>query len=234
MNGERTCADCSIRHRALCGTLDDAELLELNRIGRRRQLAPGETLAWAGDKSDLCGNLLSGALKLTAVTGDGREQTVAALYPADFIGTPYADRTEFTVTAMAQSEICAFPRGPFERLLQDHAALERQLLVQAFHALSDARAQMLTLARRTASEKVAGFLLDMASRCDRSASRATPDGPVTFDLPLSRSQIADLLGLTIETVSRQLTKLKLSGIISLPSVRGVTIRNEAALWALAG
>jgi len=234
MNGEKPCADCSVRNRALCGTLSDNELVELNRIGRRRQLAAGETVAWAGEHAELCGNVLSGALKLTAATGDGREQTVGTLYPADFIGRPYADQTEFTVTAMTPSEICTFPQRPFERLLEEHVQLERQLLNHAFAALSGARAQMLTLARRTATEKVAGFLLDMASRSDAGASRATPDGPVTFDLPLNRGQVADLLGLTIETVSRQLTKLKLAGIIALPSVRGVTIRNETALRALAG
>jgi CRP/FNR family transcriptional regulator len=208
--------------------------VDLNRIGRRRRLAPGETLAWAGERAETCGNVLSGALKLTAATGDGREQTVGTLYPADFIGRPHADQTEFTVTAMTASEICTFPRLPFERVLDDHAQLERQLMKRAFAALSNARVQMLTLSRRTAAEKVAGFLLEMAERTDTPACRALSGGPVTFDLPLNRGQIADLLGLTIETVSRQFTRLKLAGIVALPSMRGVTIRDEPALRALAG
>lgn len=229
-----TCADCSVRNRALCGTLSDAELVALNRIGHRRKLAPGEMLALAGDRADLCGNVLSGALKLTAETADGREQIVGTLFPSDFIGRPFAERVDFTVTALTASEICSFPRGPFERVMADHAALERELLDHAFSVLAVARAQMLTLARRSAREKVAGFLLDMASRDDVRASRAIARGPVTLALPLNRGQIADLLGLTIETVSRQLTKLKAAGLIALPSARGVTIRNEAALRAIAG
>jgi len=229
-----TCADCSVRDLALCGTLSDAELVALNRIGRRRRLATGETLAVAGEPAEVCGNVLSGALKLTAATADGREQIVGTLYPSDFIGRPYAERVEVTVTALTASEICAFPRGPFERLMEDHAALERQLLDQAFASLAAARTQMLSLARRSAREKVAGFLLDMASRDDARACRATAEGPITLALPLNRGQIADLLGLSIETVSRQLTKLKTAGLIALPSARGVTIRNEAALRAMAG
>jgi CRP/FNR family transcriptional regulator len=234
MNEARPCADCSVRNRALCGTLSDTELVALNRIGRRRRLAAGETLVWAGERAEMCGNVLSGALKLSAATADGREQIVGTLHPADFIGRPYADQTEFTVTALTGSEICTFPRHPFERVMEEHAALERQLLDHAFAALSEARAQMLTLARRSAREKVAGFLLDMANRSDAGASRATSDGPITFDLPLNRGQIADLLGLTIETVSRQLTKLKSAGLIALPSARGITIRDETALRAMAG
>ncbi len=234
MDDVRPCAECSVRDRALCGTLSDAELVGLNRIGRRRRLAAGETLTLAGDRADACGNVLSGALKLTAATADGREQIVGTLFPSDFIGRPFAERVDFTVTALTGSEICSFPRGPFERLMEDHAALERELLNHAFGVLAAARTQMLTLARRSAREKVAGFLLDMASRSGAQASRATSEAPVTFALPLNRGEIADLLGLTIETVSRQITKLKAAGLIALPSVRGVTIRNEAALRAIAG
>jgi len=234
MEEARPCAECSVRDHALCGTLSDAELVGLNRIGRRRRLAAGETLALAGEPAEACGNVLRGVLKLTAATADGREQIVGTLYPSDFIGRPYAERVEFTVTALAASEICVFPRGPFERLMEDHAALERELLNHAFAVLATARTQMLTLARRSAREKVAGFLLDMASRGDAHASRATSDGPISFSLPLNRGQIADLLGLTIETVSRQLTKLKTAGLIALPSARGVTIRDQAGLRLVAG
>jgi CRP/FNR family transcriptional regulator len=234
MTTKSSCADCAVRNRSLCGSLDDAELAQLNRIGHRQRIARGETIMWAGDDAAICGNVLSGALQLTASTDDGREQTVGTLYPADFVGRPYASEVPFTVKAIVASEVCTFARRPFEQLLEEHVKLERQLLRHAFAALDETRTQMLTLARRSAGEKVAGFLLDMASREETATSRATPGGPVTFDLPLNRGQIADLLGLTIETVSRQLTKLKLAGIIALPGVRTVTIRDEGALSARAG
>jgi CRP/FNR family transcriptional regulator, anaerobic regulatory protein len=234
MMAPQTCADCSARKLSLCGTLNDVELRDLSRIGQRQNVARGETLAWAGAERTMYGNVLNGALKLTAATSDGREQTVGTLYPSDFVGRPFERGEHFTVTALADTELCIFPSGPFEELLDRHNAMEKQLMRQAFSALDDARAQMLSLARRSAAEKIARFLLDMAERAKDSGARATPDGPLTFDLPLNRGQIADLLGLTIETVSRHLTKLKADGIIALPGVRAVTIRDEARLSARAG
>jgi CRP/FNR family transcriptional regulator len=233
MLSTRVCAECAVRDRALCGSLSDVELVALNTIGQRRKVARGETVIWAGDDSVICANLLDGIMKLSASTSDGREQTVGLLYPADFLGRPFAGEAGFTVTALTDAELCVFPRKQFESVLRDHVRMERLLLERTYAALEDARGRMLTLARRTAEEKIAGFLLDMATRAGDSGCRATADGPVTFDLPLSRSQIAELLGLTIETVSRQLTKLKTAGVIALPSLRAVTIRDRAALMARA-
>lgn len=229
----RLCADCAVRDSALCGSLSDAELGSLNRISQRRHLTPGETVIWAGDDSVVCGNVLSGIMKLSASTSDGREQTVGLLYPADFVGRPFANQANFSVKALTDVELCLFPRGPFEAVLHDHVRMERLLLERTFAALEDARGRMLMLARLSAEEKIATFLLDMAVRAGTAGCRAAVDGPLTFDLPLTRTQIAELLGLTIETVSRQLTKLKNDGVIALPGVRAITIRNHAALEARA-
>ena len=228
------CSDCAVRDRALCGSLSDAELVTLNRLGRRRPVARGETIAWAGDENIICANLLSGVLKLTAANADGREQTVGLLYPADFLGRPFADQVDFTVTALTDAELCVFPREPFERVLADHAAMERLLLQRVLAALGEARGRMLSLARSGAGEKVAGFLLDMASRAASTGCRATPDGPLTFDLPLSRGEMAAVLGLTIETASRQMSRLREDRIVALPGNRAVTILDRAALEARAG
>lgn len=222
-----TCADCAVRDSSLCASLDDVELRALNQLGTRRHLARGEALVWAGDDSIICGNLLSGVLKLSASTGDGREQVVGLLYPADFVGRPYAEQADFTITAISDAELCVFPRGPFEQVLEDHARMERMLLQRTFAALDEARSRMLSLARMSAGEKVAGFLKDMAERAD--GCRATADGPVTFDLPLTRGEMAEVLGMTIETVSRQLTRLKDKGAITLMGARGITIRDRSLL-----
>lgn len=227
------CADCAVRDQSLCGSLTDTELTALNTLGRRQSVARGETVIWAGDNSIVCANLLAGVLKLSASTADGREQIVGLLYPADFVGRPYAEKADFTVTALTDAELCVFPRKPFEQVLEDHVRMERMLLQRTFSALEEARGRMLMLARNSAEEKIAGFLLGMADRAGSAGCRATASGPVTFDLPLTRGQIADVLGLTIETVSRQLTKLKAAGLIALPGARGVTIRDRAALQARA-
>lgn len=221
---DQICSDCAVRDRSLCGSLNDAELRALNQLGRRRRLARGDTLIWAGDDSLVCGNLLSGVMKLSASTADGREQIVGLLYPADFVGRPYAERADFTVTALSDVELCVFPRVRFEQMLDDHVGMERLLLQRTFAALEEARTRMLTLARLSAGEKVAGFLLDMADRA--GGCRATTFGPVTFDLPLTRGEMAEALGVSIETVSRQLGRLKDKGAIALHGARGITIRDR--------
>ena len=233
MQSPRVCADCAVRDSALCGSLNDVELGSLNRIAQRRHLAPGETIIWAGDDSVICGNVLAGILKLSASTSGGREQTVGLLYPADFVGRPFADQANFTVSALTDVTLCIFPRASFEALLHDHVRMERLLLERTFAALEDARARMLMLARLSAEEKIATFLLDMAVRAANTGCSAAPGGPLTFDLPVTRTQIAELLGLTIETVSRQLTRLKNDGVIALPGARAVTIRDRLALKARA-
>jgi len=210
------CADCAVRDQALCSSLTDLELTALNTLGRRRKITRGQTLIWAGDDSIICANLLSGVLKLVAAMPDGREQIVGLLYPADFVGQPYAGQADFTITALTDAELCIFPRDAFERVLEDHARMERLLLQRTLAALAVARTRILSLARKSAQEKIAGFLLDMALRASATGCRATPGGPITFDLPLTRGQIADVLGLTIETVSRQMTRLKAAGVIALP------------------
>ncbi|MFD1950775.1 Crp/Fnr family transcriptional regulator [Sphingomonas arantia] len=223
------CTDCTVRDEALCGTLSEDELWALNTIGRRQRIARGDTVIWAGDTSVICANLLSGVLKLVAATPDGREQIVGLLYPADFVGQAHAGLADFTITALTDAELCIFPRAAFQRVLEDHGRMERLLLQRTLTALTAARHRMLSLARKSAEERIADFLLEMALRAANTGCRATPDGPLTFDLPLTRGQIGDVLGLTIETVSRQMTRLKAAGVIGLPGGRAVTISDRAAL-----
>ena len=225
------CADCDVRDRALCGSLTNAELESLNRLGRRRHVGKGETIAWAGEENLICANLLSGVLKLSAATADGREQIVGLDDPADFVGRPFADQVDYDITAMTDAELCVFPREPFERALGDHARMERLLLQRVLATLSEARGRIVSLGRGTAAGKVAGFLLDIAERAGSTGCRASPDGPLTFDLPLARGEMADVLGLTIETVSRQMTALRTAGIIALPGGRAITLIDARRLRA---
>lgn len=222
------CADCTVRDQTLCSALSDSELIRLNSMSRHQSVAKGATVMWAGDESVVCGNVLSGVLKMTAATADGREQIVGLLYAPDFVGRPAGGELPFSVTALTDSELCIFPRAPFQSMLDDHLPMERLLLRRTMTALDDARARMLLLARGTAEEKLAGFLLEMTDRALDDSSGERRDA-INFDLPLSRGQIADVLGLTIETVSRQMTHLRNAGIVALPGGRAITVLDRAAL-----
>ena len=140
---------------------------------------------------------------------------------------PFRAETSLTVTALSDADLCIYPRRGFENVLDDHSKLERMLLQRTMVALDDARARMLSLGRKSAEERVAGFLIEMMDRC----AKAQKD---SCDLPLTRGQMADVLGLTIETVSRQLANLKGAGLIALLTGRGVTILDRPGLAARAG
>ena len=229
------CDHCVVRNRAICDGLDSEEVAALSTIGRRRHLAPGESLIWEGEESLLVANVIEGVLKLSTGTEDGREQIVGVVYPSDFIGRPFGGTTNHTVTALTEARVCVFSRRDFDVFAHDHPALEHKLLERTLGELDRTRKWMLLLGRKSASEKVASFLLELAERLmPGDCQHAHVSHAEQFTLPFSRQQIADVLGLTIETVSRQFTRLKNDGMIELPSRREVVILDKGALIAEAG
>lgn len=227
------CEQCVVRSRTICAALSGADREALGREGRIQTVARGRTLVWEGEDAQLVANVIDGVLKLSTSTSDGREQIVGVVYPSDFIGRPFGDRSQHSVTALVDSRVCLFPRAAFDRFAHDHPELERRLLGRTLDELDRARRWMLLLGRKSASERVASFLIELSERL--AESRCTHGDPLaSFDLPLDRQQIADVLGLTIETVSRQFTALKTAGIIALPGRRAVHIADRPRLMAAAG
>lgn len=217
------CIDCLVRDTSLCSALRDSELAALSEIGRRKVVPKGAVVSWEGDENPLCANLVSGALKLLKSTPDGREQAVGLLFQGDFVGQPFSDTGGLTAVALSDTDLCIYPRGQFERVLADRPKLERALLERTMRSLNEARDRQLTLARKGAKARVAGFLIGLMRN-------PTED---TVELPMSRGDIADYLGLTIETVSRQFTDLKTAGLIAADrGARTVTIRDRAALQSI--
>lgn len=229
------CDTCAIRNRAICADLSSEELAVLNTIGRRKTVAAGEQLIWEGEEAILVGNVIEGLLKLSSGTADGKEQIVGLVYPSDFIGRPFGATTPYGVEALTESRVCIFQRSDFDAFAKDHPRLEHKLLERTLSELDRTRRWMLLLGRMDAEQKLASFLLEAFDRSAMANGCLAPDGDnQTFELPIGRQQIADVLGLTIETVSRHFTRLKKEGILGLPSRREVTILDRAALEARAG
>lgn len=229
------CDACVVRNRAICAALDPSELEALNAIGRRRLLEPGQSLIWEGEDSIIVANVMEGVLKLSTGTMDGREQIVGVVYPSDFIGRPFGSTTPHSVTALTPAKVCVFARADFDAFASAHPQLEHKLLKRTLAELDRTRQWMLLLGRKSAEERIASFLLEISDRavpvgCETSVEGAS----LAFDLPFSRQQIADVLGLTIETVSRQLTRLKAEGVIEIPSRRAIAILDRQALEDRAG
>jgi len=227
------CEECVVRNRAICSALDSDELEVMNRIGHKQVLKAGQTFMWEGDRSSVVANVIDGVLKLTNSLDDGREQIVGLAFPADFIGRPFQDHVKHTITALTDTKICSFSRSGFEQFAHDHPNLEHKVLERTLDELDQARDWMLLLGRKTAAEKLATFLINMSERSADAGCAVNLMPQNKFKLPFGRQQIADILGLTIETVSRQLTDLSRKSVVDLPGKRDVVIKDRDALMALA-
>lgn len=224
-----TCRDCEARTSGVCGAMTAEQLVELSRYTVRKKVEHGAELHGQGEKLVSYANILKGVVKLTKVMQDGRQQIVGLQFAPDFLGRPFSRESALTAEAATDVEICTVSKAALDRMVGNCSALEHRLHNQALAELDDARDWMLALGRKTAREKVASFLHMLALRHDPDA-----DGDVEFDIPLTRQEIADFLGLTIETVSRQMTRLRMDGVISVTENRKVTIADMDRLQNVAG
>jgi CRP/FNR family transcriptional regulator, anaerobic regulatory protein len=227
------CGDCPIRHRAVCAQCDADELAQLDGMKYYRSFAAGQMVVWAGDAMDFVGTIVSGTATLTQTMEDGRRQVVGLMQPSDFIGRPGRATAAFDVTAISDLVMCCFRRRPFEAMLAATPHVAGRLLDMTLDELDAAREWMLLLGRKTAREKIASLLAILARRT-AMLRQAEPTGRIAFDLPLTREAAADYLGLTLETVSRQISALKREGIITITGSRQVTVPDYARLVRVAG
>jgi len=228
-----SCGDCPIRHRAVCARCEADELTRLDTIKYYRSFEAGQTIIWSGDKMDFVGSVVSGIATLTQTMEDGRTQMVGLLLPSDFVGRPGRDGAAYDVVATTDIVMCCFRKKPFEQMMAETPHIAQRLLQMTLDELDAAREWMLVLGRKTAREKIAS-LLSIIARRDASLSDGGPPAQMVFDLPLTREAMADYLGLTLETVSRQMSALKKDEVIFLEGKRHVTIPDMGRLMEEAG
>jgi len=229
----KDCGDCPIRHRAVCARCEPDELVELDKIKYYRSFEAGQTIIWCGDRMEFVGSVVSGIAALTQTMEDGRTQMLGLLLPSDFVGRPGRDSAVYDVVAITDLVMCCFRKKPFEKMMDETPHLAQRLLQMTLDELDAAREWMLVLGRKTAREKISS-LLSIIARRDASLTPKGPIGPVVFDLPLTREAMADYLGLTLETVSRQISALKRDGVIELQGKRRVTVPDMGRLIEEAG
>jgi CRP/FNR family transcriptional regulator, anaerobic regulatory protein len=227
------CTQCVVRNRAICSSLNPQELAVLGQKGRKQSVRRGQTLVWEGEDALVVANVITGVLKLSVSTADGREQIVGVVFPSDFIGRPFGKESPYSVTALSDAEVCVFQRSAFDQFAREHPDLQHKLLQRTLIELDDARQWMMLLGKKTAEERIATLLIRISERLSAEGCSGSLQNLDEFELPMDRQQMADILGLTIETVSRQLTRIKASGVITLPDRRRVVINDRGALEHLA-
>lgn len=223
------CSVCAARHLSVCSVLAEDGLRQLSAISDHQVFGPGEILVREGDPATNLFNITSGSVRVYKLLPDGRRQIVGFLFPGDFLGLATGDRYAFSAEALSSGSACRFQKKAYRKLLAEQPDLEAALLDRASHELQAAHNQMLLLGRKTAVERLASFLVDLAAR-DRKAG----GGGRIIQLPMTRAEIADYLGLTTETVSRVTSRLKTRGVIRLLSLHSLSIERPAELAELAG
>lgn len=219
-----------MRDLSVCSALDSTELANLDKIVSRIQAAPRQMISYQGDPADYLFNVTEGAVKVYKLLADGRRQITGFLFRGDFLGLAVSDQYTYSAEAITSVSLCRFPRRKLEKLIEQYPKLEKRLLQTASNELAAAQDQMLLLGRKTAEERMATFILNLS---DRAICRGGDSGDVVA-LPMPRNDIGDYLGLTIETVSRSITRLRKLGAISLENSRTVSIVDRDLLLELAG
>jgi CRP/FNR family transcriptional regulator len=212
---------------AVCRGLGQKATSRVAEISSLRKLQPGEVMFAEGDEADAVYEVVRGMLKLYKLLPDGRRQVTGFLSAGNLVGLAHENLYLYTAEAITAVLVCRYPRQRFDRLVEEVPGFARRLLAATSDELRAAQDQMVLLGRKAAEEKLASFLQLMGQR------RGGGEDPDEVLLPMSRADIADYLGLTIETVSRTLSKLKSDGVIAIPCASSIKLRDRDRLQHLA-
>jgi CRP/FNR family transcriptional regulator, nitrogen fixation regulation protein len=194
----------------------------IGMMGAPMSFARNAEIYGEGEPADYLYKVVSGTVRTYKVLSDGRRQIGAFYMPGDVFGLETSDEHTFSAEAISDSKVLVIKRSALVALAERDSDVARQLWALTGRELSRVQDHIMLLIK-TAQERVAGFLLEMAERGSNGNA---------LELPMSRQDIADYLGLTIETVSRTLTILENAAAIELPSSRRIVLRNRSALSRL--
>jgi CRP/FNR family transcriptional regulator len=221
------CARCDVRGQSVCNAIADSDLGRLAACAVRIDFKRGQTVISEGEPAADFFNVTSGTVKLYKLLPDGRQQITGFASTGYFLGLAVSIAYAFSAEAVEDVRLCRFSRVKLRRLLDDFPALQKRLLETACNELASAQEQMLLLGRKTATEKVASFLMAWSLA---GAPCATGDH---VHLPMTRGEIADYLGLTIETVSRIFSRFRAGNRIQTPSPDEIVLLDRAWLTGVA-
>ena len=222
------CDACRAREFSACASLTSEEQSRLAAIMRTINIEAHRPIFDESDAAEYVYTITVGTVKVYKLLGDGRRQITGFLFAGDFLGLIHNKAYAYSAEALVPTTLCRFPRRRLEALLIEIPHLEQRLLAMASHELAAAQDQMVLLGRKSARERVVSFILMLS---DSATRHGRPGDPVF--LAMSRSDIADYLGLTTETVSRTVTLLKKKGLIELLDEKRIRLSRMSALREIA-
>jgi CRP/FNR family transcriptional regulator len=234
MPAHSACDSCAVRDRTFCSVLSPADSARVRATLRNMSVAAHTQLFEEGDPAQHLFNVTSGTVKTYKLLPDGRRQITGFAFAGDFLGMTHEDEYVCSAEAVTPASLCRFDRAKLLALVDEMPHMEKHIAATLAHELAAAQDQMLLLGRKTAQERIATFLVALLRR--REANRC-PGQAVEHDsalaLPMSRADIGDYLGLTIETVSRTFSQLRRQGVIRLADVSHAEILDRGRLESLA-
>jgi CRP/FNR family transcriptional regulator, nitrogen fixation regulation protein len=213
----------TLKARTAC-TANQSAKEPLQAAGTLIHIAESREIFAQGEESDTFYKVVSGVVRVCKFLNDGRRQIEAFHVAGEVFGFETGGERALSAEAVNDCTLISYRRRNVERLANHDETVSHQLLQFAMHNLAQAQDHSLLLGRRGAAEKVASFILGWAERCN---------GEGVVYLAMARQDIADYLGLTIETVSRSLSQFERDGVIALPSARQLKVLNADALEDLA-
>ena len=214
------CNICKIRSYSFCRCLNDDELEVFSKISFQKNYTNKENIFLQNDPSKYLFNITEGNVKIYQLLEDGRIQIIGFLYPGDFFGTYRNNRYNYSAEAIGDLKTCVFDQKILDKYMDQNLALAKELINKTSYELTLAQDHMTVMGKLNAVEKIANFLLNISNQRKRIG---WPSNPIS--LSMTRQDIADYLGLTIETVSREISKLKSSNIIKIISSKQLFIND---------
>ncbi|HBK90827.1 MAG TPA: Crp/Fnr family transcriptional regulator [Parvularcula sp.] len=204
-----SCDLCAVRERSICADLGPRELAQIEKTMARRTVAKSHALMEEGSPNDSLYIIVQGSFRLTKHLEDGRRQVTGFLFPGDFMGVRATPASAYTAEALEDSRVCHFPHKFLDTITVDFPGVKDRLIARGQTEYHKAQDHIVLLGKKTAEERVESFLYMVA----RSIGRNTEDDATEAPLPMPRQDIADYLGLRLETLSRTLALLKKKGSI---------------------
>jgi CRP/FNR family transcriptional regulator, anaerobic regulatory protein len=223
------CTSCVIYNRSVCHAASPDAMAQLNRISHIRKFSRGTVIQGQGETSDIVGNIIEGVVKLSSASANGDDHIVGLLFASDFFGRLFAEESQFAYEAVTDVTLCAMNKSGFERFLIDHPEVEHEMLKAKLDELDAVREWAAITNGHTTMQRVA-TLLFVFSRRSRNQHReqGDPSGPVVH-IPLSRRDIADYLGTTPETLSRNIQTLARAKVIRIINAKHFELLNASEL-----
>ena len=219
------CSLCKIRSYSFCRCLHDDELKVFQEISIEKKFENNQNIFLQQDKSVNLFNITEGNVKIYQLLNDGRIQIIGFLYPGDFFGSYKNGKYNYSADAIGNVRVCVFDQEKLDKYMEKNMALAKELLHLTSHELTLAQDRISVLGKFGATERLAKFIFNISEQRKRIGWKNNP-----ISLPMTRQDIADYLGLTIETVSREFSRLKTSDIIKILSSKQIFVRDFEKLF----